>query len=198
MKEIESHELAVRLNLAGNISGVLSAARREECVRYFLDRIQDIALINMLLLRALELSRQRVDPRYENPWDAAITVYMFLLNQNSFQMAKTVASAVDQTPRLWWARQYSDRLLKETLFKSNSGQLVHTSTFGGAGQPELLLTNKSSESFVEAGFTGITLQGVCFSATQVQLPSFTEIPWSPMGQVQKYNNKNEASLAQAA
>jgi hypothetical protein len=60
---------------------------------------------NALYQRILEVSRRPVDPEFENPWDIALSAYLWALNQQDPSLALAAAEAVVQTEDCWWAKK---------------------------------------------------------------------------------------------
>ena len=121
MREIESHEFAARLNVASNFRTFLRAAQRQEAVRTLLQELDSQEKRQQVFFRILELSRQRVDPRYENQWDTALAVYVWLINLKDFDLAKVAAEAAAQALQCWWAMKVSGHILLGSLTHSNAG-----------------------------------------------------------------------------
>ena len=113
LKEIEGHQFAARLNVASDIGTFCKAARREEVVRKLFRGLASSGVRWRVLLRTHELARQRIDLRYENPWDTAFAVYLWLMSVKDRQLAEMMAGAVSQAPQCWWAARMAREVLLE-------------------------------------------------------------------------------------
>jgi hypothetical protein len=56
-----------------------------------------------VLGRLINLTRQSVDPRYDNPNDIAMATYLFALQQTDSALARIGAEAVIGVAGAWWA-----------------------------------------------------------------------------------------------
>jgi hypothetical protein len=111
VREIESHNLAARLNVASDLKSFLRAAKEQEAIRIILRELDSQEKRQQILLRTIELSRQKIDPRYENQWDTALTLYVWLISLKDLELAKIVAEVAMQAPQCWWAKKISFSIL---------------------------------------------------------------------------------------
>lgn len=121
MHQIESHEFSALLNVASSFKTFLRAAYKEpvtkELIKQLLDSPKNIWLI---LQRATELSQNEFDTRYENPWDTALTIYLWALSLVNADAAETAAAFVAQAENCWWATRFANSLLKKKGATINS------------------------------------------------------------------------------
>jgi hypothetical protein len=111
ISNIESHELAVRVNIASDLKTFFKLAQQEEVVLW-LGRQLDVYEIRLeILSRIYELSKYKIDLRYENQWDTALAVYLWLLNNRDPIIAKIAAEVTSQIPQCWWAVKLSRFIL---------------------------------------------------------------------------------------
>jgi len=112
-REIESDSMAIRLNVASGFKSFLRAIQGERAVCELRKMLETKAAQENLLSRLIELSRQRIDRRYENPWDTALTIYLWLISSVDQNLSDLSAEIVAQAPQCWWAQKLSNQLLKE-------------------------------------------------------------------------------------
>jgi hypothetical protein len=120
MREIESHEFAARLNVASNFRTFLRAARQQRAVRILLNELDSPEKHQEVFFRVFELSRQQVDLRYENQWDTALAIYVWLISLKDPGLAKAAASVTTRAPQCWWAAKISRHILLEEQIRSDA------------------------------------------------------------------------------
>jgi len=111
MSVVESHEFAARVNLASDSRTFLCAAAEEDAVQVIYDEMHAGCARHAILKRVAELSRREVDPRYENPWDAALAVYLWLLRFRDRGLAESGAELASRARQCWWAAKIAQQLL---------------------------------------------------------------------------------------
>lgn len=127
LEEIESNEFAVRLGVASNFRTFLRAAQQEEAVWRVLRELYSQGgrlVLSQILQRVLELSNEQVDFRYENPWDTALTVYLWLLSLKDSEAAETAASAVSRALNCWWATKIARSVLLREQLQNDAGMTL--------------------------------------------------------------------------
>jgi hypothetical protein len=160
MREIESHEFGARLNVASDFNTFLKVARDQEATQalvglLFEKQRQKVLLYQQeLLYRIFELSQQRVDPRYENPWDTAFAVYIWAINLIDWDLSKLVAERVSRIANCWWARKISLYILLEQQ-KQKAGYEQQFMIFSGK-IPSWDIKNNAVETFVPIGLDFIS------------------------------------------
>lgn len=127
IKEIESDEFAARLNVAASIETFLRIAEEQESVRGLLSELDSVRERTRLFNRLLELSRSPADLRYENQWDVALAVYLWLLSLRDPGLRALAAAIVARTPQCWWAARISHYLLQQSYLHNDAG-LVDSKT----------------------------------------------------------------------
>ncbi len=124
MNEIESLELCARVNIASGYRIFLQLIQEEESVRILLrelnSREQMSKILQMVLNRISDILQKQSDPRYENPSDTAIAIYLWVISVKDLNLAKAAAAFVDQAPRCWWAAKVSHEVLSNEPFRSDS------------------------------------------------------------------------------
>lgn len=121
MSTIESHEFSAYVNAASGMRTFLQAVNQHNTTRKLLKELEDPIFCLQILNRVFELSRQQVDPRYENPWDTALAVYVLLLSWKDESLAKIAAEEVIHIPQCWWAMKVSRRILLEEKSHNDAG-----------------------------------------------------------------------------
>ena len=125
LHDIESHEFAAHVNLASDLATFLRIANDHESVRTLLSGIVSIDRQKHLLSEVLRLSRLEVDIRYENPWDSALAVFLWVLSLRSPRLAPVAAEATIQTRQCWWALRVAHGILRESLLQSTQASERH-------------------------------------------------------------------------
>lgn len=105
MRLVEGHEFAARLNLASDMRTLLSIALQQDEIRRLIELLEKPEAQEEVLRRVVQISRQRIDPRYENPGDAALAVYVWVLNVRGSRLARLAADAAIEAPHCWWAEK---------------------------------------------------------------------------------------------
>lgn len=111
--EIESGSMVTRLNVASGLKTFLRGIQGERAVQELRSILVARDIQEQVLSRLIQLSRQRIDRRYENPWDTAITVYLWVISSVDQALSVLAAEIVAQAPHCWWAQRLSSQLLSE-------------------------------------------------------------------------------------
>jgi hypothetical protein len=113
MLKIESDEFAAILNVASSFPVFLRVTDNEqvtkELIKQLLEYPENIWLV---LKRSVELSQKEIELEYENPWDTALTVYLWVLSLTKLEAAQTAAAFVRQAKNGWWSTKFADSLLQ--------------------------------------------------------------------------------------
>lgn len=120
MKEIESVELNVRVNIASSLENFMSILRDEAAVRELFELLDSRENVTKIYSRVIELSKGSVDIRYENPRDVAITIYLWLISIQNKELAKMASEVVSNVKQCWWASKMSYLLLRETMSRNEA------------------------------------------------------------------------------
>src|SRR5438093_1850217 len=111
----ESHEISGRVNVASSLATALRAARSDPITEKLAAEVKSSKGVALrVLMRALKLTRQTVDIRYENPNDVALFIYLLVLQEHSQAFALIAAAAVCHVPNLWWSSVLAASLLEGT------------------------------------------------------------------------------------
>lgn len=148
MREIESHGFAARLNVASDLATFLRIAGEEDAVRALLRQLDSPDEQERLFMRALELSMSSTDLRYENQWDTALAVLLWLVSLKSLDLANLMAGVVSKAPQCWWATKMSYSLLRQSPVHNEAGvrdseqiiyQAIPLNLMGGIDSGEAML-----------------------------------------------------------
>ncbi|MCK4578557.1 MAG: hypothetical protein KAU50_07185, partial [Candidatus Marinimicrobia bacterium] len=115
-RKIESHETSAQLNLTSNLRHFFMYAERVECIQELKNALKDTICITETLKRILSLSKEDIDFRYENPYDSAITIYLWVLFLQSEIAGKVAANIASKLRHGWWAPRYARKVLKEDVY----------------------------------------------------------------------------------
>ncbi len=113
MQAIESHRFAAELNLASGSSIFYRGLQNHRLFRELSDHVNEpgAGAREAILARLLQLSRQRIELQYGNPFDTAMTTYLTVLDQvENPETLSSAAEAVSKAPNCWWAAEASMRL----------------------------------------------------------------------------------------
>jgi len=127
-RQIESDSMAIRLNVASGLKTFMRAIQGERAVYELRQMLVAKETQEHVLSRLIELSGQRIDRRYENPWDTALTIYLWLISSVDQNLLALSADIVAQAPQCWWAQKLSRQLLREREMQVTSSVLAHNIT----------------------------------------------------------------------
>ncbi len=119
--KIESHDTSGQLNLAPNLRHFFLYAEKLVCVQELRNLPNDPETITATLMRILSLVNEDIDIRYENPYDTAITIYLWDLFLRSEIVGKIAADYATRVRQGWWAPRYAQHVLKKTVFYTPAG-----------------------------------------------------------------------------
>jgi hypothetical protein len=150
MFEIETYEFAARLNIASSFKVFWRAASQEESIKELIKQLADCPGKSWWVFkRAIELSQKEIDSEYENPWDTALAVYLWVLSMINLEMAQSTAEFVIQAENGWWSTKFAQSLLKSHKHLSGASFQKHKIEFSSAkqesvsqGKIDLLLPEK--------------------------------------------------------
>lgn len=111
--EIESPSMITRLNVASGLKTFLRGIQAEPTVQELRAKLATKETQEKVLSRLIELSRQRIDRQYENPWDTALTIYLWTISSVDHTLSILAAEIVSQAPQCWWAQKLATQLLSE-------------------------------------------------------------------------------------
>ncbi|HVA48046.1 MAG TPA: hypothetical protein VNH11_16875 [Pirellulales bacterium] len=120
-KNIESVELAATLTFASNLRTFLRAARSQAAFRSLVVAVETGGA-GKLIERLSKLLVVEFDDGYRHPDDAAVAVYLYVLNGIHDNAPKAFASEIhdDQHGSWWWARQMARFVLDQKVPARNA------------------------------------------------------------------------------
>ncbi len=119
---LESHEFNAEINIYSDLKsaekGIVSnnkvATLKKLCWE------NPLKISGEIIERVRNLVKIPVDPRYESPWDVALSAYLLVLQSIDYNLALLAANIVSKAPQTWWADKISNRLLTEERLSINS------------------------------------------------------------------------------
>jgi len=131
--EIESQEFD---SLVGVASGRRTFFRAMEGTDQFRALVGFLALApgasEAILDRIRLLAGLRVDPRYENPKDAALAAYCWGLTKANREYGRVAAEIIAEAPQTWWAREVSGFVLHDEFQSSGATSETFTHVWNEA------------------------------------------------------------------
>ncbi|MBA3921134.1 MAG: hypothetical protein H0X31_05265 [Nostocaceae cyanobacterium] len=151
-KKIESYEFAAIVNVASSFPIFLRTAYNEQVTKELIKQLEDPENLWLVLKRSVELSQREIDLQYENPWDTALTVYLWVLSLTKLEAAQTAAAFVRQAKNGWWSTKFANALLQNyknnhirkfdrSRIKFKSTQEISASQI----KPELIISSKNAK-----------------------------------------------------
>jgi hypothetical protein len=110
-EQIESREYATAVNLASDYKQFLRAMRvNTQC--QFLLRLTSISPENRnaVLTRLNELCQRPIDEEFENPWDAALATYLWVLSNIDLHLTAVAVNRVLSCRNCWWSKKLAEQL----------------------------------------------------------------------------------------
>ena len=170
-QEIESSAMATRLNVASGLKTFLRAIQGERAVCALRKMLDATATQENILSRLIELSRQRIDRRYENPWDTALTIYLLLISSVDQSLLILAADIVAQAPQCWWAQKLSSQLLSERETKAKSSALAHNIT---SQLPAVSFLSVPDTAFALFQLEAVSIPYSLDSTVRIHMPKFSQ------------------------
>ena len=134
LREIESHDFAVSLGIAGTERLFEELLATHSKVVTLLEEISnDPSLVSILINRIRSIQQLNHDPTYTNPYDTALAVYLWVLNFGAVdqpELARFAASEVLKINDLWWARNFALKLNEDGHEKGRITPHVIPVSFG--------------------------------------------------------------------
>ena len=121
LKEIESAEFDVRLNVVSSYRLFLKAARQEPAVVALYQAMQESEEVSGKVLgRICEFSTGDIDPQYANPRDTVLTVLLWLMSLTNRTYAEVAAQYVSGSRNCWYALKMAKAVLTSTRVATDS------------------------------------------------------------------------------
>jgi len=115
LREITSDDFAARLAIASDLRMFLRIASKQTSVRSVLAQMDSEENRRRILKQVLQLLRLDVDYRYENPWDTAIAVLLWILARRTPQLGVLAAQAALEAPQCWWVPRIVEDMLRDSV-----------------------------------------------------------------------------------
>jgi len=152
LKEIESHAFAARLGVASDLKTFLRAAWNQVELIVLLNELRNEDIQRLLLLRAINLSQEKVDPRFENPSDTALALYVWAAYMKNNDLGKILAQAVTRAPQCWWAKLISRQIILDNPVFNNENQNEEGSIIQPQASKETNKNYLAGEKIINADF----------------------------------------------
>jgi hypothetical protein len=120
LKTIESPVFQIEVNVASDLRTFLAAVREHLATRQLIEHLTSPSAQERVLNRVFTLSRQSPDPRYENPSDTPLGVYLFALSVHDVVLAGVAAQAIGEARQCWWASKMAEQIVLGRNVKSFS------------------------------------------------------------------------------
>jgi len=108
--EIERSDFAGAVNVASGMRVAVKVALHHPLVKGVTAALPPRGGAETILARVLEVAGRGVDPRFENPYDAALMSYLLLLEEMNPALARVGAAEVMLLPNTWWAGKVAARI----------------------------------------------------------------------------------------
>lgn len=133
VSEIESPEYAARVNLASDYNTFVKGVMLERTTPELAGQLRDQGVGLKLVGRVVRMASQKVDHRYEHPYDAAMAAYVWLLAGTQPALARIAANAAICVARSWWANRVAETVLRDNCVADDTEtvQAVCSPSFRG-------------------------------------------------------------------
>lgn len=122
-EQIESLEFSVAANYSQGIKDFVYNVTHEKVFDEMLAGSAGRIIVGQdICERAISLASTSVDPRYENPHDAAIAAYLIALSMLNYDFAQLVAYYAYEIQNVWWAKKIATQITEKTLNNSMATQ----------------------------------------------------------------------------
>ena len=112
LEEIQSVEFDVNLNVVSSTNTFFRAVSREPAVLEAYRQMRESGeLREEVLGHIYDLATQEIDPRYANPHDTPLAVFLWLTYFGAPDFALMAAGMVDRAPQCWYARKLTSQIL---------------------------------------------------------------------------------------
>ena len=112
LEEIQSVEFDANLNVVSGTNSFFRALAQEPAVIEAYQELRNSGdLREEILGHIYDLAAQEVDPRYANPNDTPLAVFLWLTYFGARDLARIAADRVDHAPQCWYASKLAKRIL---------------------------------------------------------------------------------------
>jgi hypothetical protein len=130
----ENLETAIEVNVVSGYRQFVAAISSLSIAKNLNREILTTQDVNCVILRCKQLIEMPSDPQYENPFDVALSIYLWVLSQKCSSAAQGIAKAVLQCEQCWWAQKLALQILDaptSVTYESASGSGAKFSVHGG-------------------------------------------------------------------
>jgi len=172
---IEGHRFSAVVNVASDLSHFLQAIASTPEFRKLLASLSAPDARAGVLERLLQVAAREIDPAYENPWDAALTAYLYLIWRTDKRQALIAANRVLSCANCWWSQKLAQELVASAPWntsQNNIYQLVVADDFASLSSRGITVhaqhTNQPQRLVASRGLPGISgvapsIQEVCLT-----------------------------------
>ena len=104
--EFESVDFSALVNIASGFNMFDEIVTKNPRYIEFLGELQSELVIN----RIEQLINTEYDHKYENPYDAALAVYVMALDRTSHQSGMYAAQMLNDVKQLWWTKRVINKI----------------------------------------------------------------------------------------
>lgn len=115
---IESDTFSAKVGVASSFPTLIDGLTEEPAVTALLETSTPEEL-EAIFARLLLLSQREIDSRYLNPWDFAITTYLWILWQKDMQVAQVAAAIIASVRNLWWGMYLAHHILHSSVSETD-------------------------------------------------------------------------------
>ena len=127
---LESHEFAAFVGVASDARTLSQAILSHASARLILEKCRsDKSLLSEVLVRVAALTNQSIDPRYESPWDTALTALLIISSAVDPHTGYAAASMASKAPGTWWTAKIANTVLTQSLARHTETQTVVAEAF---------------------------------------------------------------------
>ncbi len=175
LEAIEGHRFSAVVNVASDLNHFLQALASTPEFRKLLVLLSARDDRARVLERLLEVAARAVEPAYENPWDAALTAYLYLIWRTDKRQALIAANRVLSCANCWWSEKLAQELVASAPWnasQNNIYQLVIADDFASLSSRGITVhaqhTNQPQRLVAGRGLPGISgvapsIQEVCLT-----------------------------------
>lgn len=157
--DIEASDLTAAVNVASGRKLAMKVAMNHPLVKKLRTALPRRGGGEAILGRLTEVAGRAVDPRFENPYDAALMTYLLLLESINPVLAQIGSADVLQVPNIWWAGSVAIGIAGARRSRSDAGSTLSE----GEAAREVTNTAASEGRAIVGTSTIVRGRGVVFS-----------------------------------
>jgi hypothetical protein len=144
LEQVEGIRFAAEVGVVSSERLFESAIRQHPLVLQLFGYLTDPQAREQIAVRLTDLLYRDSDPRYEHPHDAAVAVYLRLLDVSEPGLASLAAVTAARQPNLWWARSVAIQILEGAQTRVSHD--VGTVTVDSAGDVARTVTTTTTHT----------------------------------------------------